>query len=178
MGGAMKQVMSAVTIRSYLILAISLWLMPGFALAQDRYVGYYYPEPSVSEVYPPRAQRLSEASRKLRLAFVTGVSAQQQESPYPAQVAVFTKGRLDNHLIIVALHDGLLDTIFRTRAYFAQLTSQSRLLPIFQNEQAIQEDFTFFDLAYMMGFTSIVASDGRDFAYKVEFNPSATRTAN
>lgn len=160
------------------LLAVSALMIPRQVAAQDRYVGYYYPEPSVTENYPPRAQRLGEASRKLRLAFVTGVSAQQQESPYPAQVAVFTKGGLDNHLIIVALHDGLLDTVFRTRAYFAQLTSQSRLLPIFQNEQAIQEDFTFFDLAYMMGFTSIVASNGRDFAYKVQFKAPEAQTSN
>jgi hypothetical protein len=149
----------------------ALFLACALAQADDRYIGYYYPKPAAVESYSPRAPRLAEASRKLRLAFVTGISAQQQEAPYPAQVAVFTKGDLDNQLILTALHDGPLDTLFRTRAYMAQLTAQSRLLPIFQNEQALSEDYTFFDLAYMMGFLSIVATNGRDFSYKVEFIP-------
>ena len=39
-------------------------------------------------------------------------------------------------------------------------------MPIFQ-ELGVQEWFTFFDLAKMLGFKQITISDGRDFAHQV-----------
>ncbi len=154
-------------------LAALILLAVPTASAEHRYQGYYYPEVAVEESYEPRAPRLPQASRELRIAFVTGISAEQGEKAYPAQVIAFTKGGEDDSLIFIALYDGPMSTVYRTRAFFAQMTSVARLLPAFQNEAALAEDYTFFDLAYMMGFTSITASDGDSFAYRVVLDPAS-----
>jgi hypothetical protein len=148
----------------------------GEARADERYQGYYYPEITVQESYEPRAPKLAEASRELRVAFLTGISASQAEKAYPAQVVAFSKGVQDDDMIFTALYDGPLATVYRTRAFFAQLTSVARLLPVFQEQPAFEDDYTFFDLAYMMGFVSITATDGRGFTYQVILDPKAAES--
>jgi hypothetical protein len=167
--------MPAVTrtlLSALLAAAFLLILSSPEARADHRYQGYYYPEVTVQENYEPRAQRLPQASRQLRIAFVTGISADQGKKAYPAQVVAFTKGGEDDSLIFTALYDGQMETAYRTRAFFAQLTAVARLLPAFQNQPALEQDYTFFDLAYMMGFTSITATDGKSFTYRVVLDPA------
>ena len=79
---------------------------------------------------------------------------------------MFAKGEDAQKLIIVALDDGRIDTIYRARALFADLTAQARLLPIFQ-ELGVEDRFTFFDLCMMLGFTQITITNGRDFTHQV-----------
>jgi len=134
--------------------------------AADRHVGYYYPEHGPAEIYEARAQTLEEANRTLRIAFVTGLSNQQFTQPYPPQIAIFAKGNEAEKLIIVALVDGRLDTIYRARAMFANMTAAARSLPAFA-EMGVQDYFTFFDLAKLLGFKQITISNGRDFAHQV-----------
>lgn len=141
-------------------------LAPHQAAAQDRHVGYYYPEPQSSEVYTARARTLDEANRTLRIAFITGLTNQSMARPHPPTAAMFAKGSEAQKLIIVALEDGRIDTIYRARAIFANLTAVARVMPIFQ-EFGVQEWFTFFDLAKMLGFEQITISNGRDFAHQV-----------
>ncbi len=43
---------------------------------------------------------------------------------------------------------------------------RARLLPAFR-EMRVQETFTFFDLAKMLGFKRITISNGRNFAHRV-----------
>ena len=156
------------------VMAAALWFsVSGPAEADHRYQGYYYPDVTEQETYEPRALKLPQASRKLRIAFVTGISAEQGKKPYPAQIIAFSKGEDDTRLIFTAIYDGPMDNVFRTRAFFAQLTASARLLPAFQNQPAIEEDYTFFDLAYMMGFVSITATNGKDFTYRVVLDPEA-----
>lgn len=134
--------------------------------SRDRHVGYYYPVPISREVYTARGQTLREAGRGLRVGFVTGISKQMADRPYAPSYAVFAKGTEAEKLIIVALTDGPLDTIYRARAVFADLTAMARLLPIFR-EFGVQDRFTFFDLAKIMGFSQITVSDGHAFAHQV-----------
>lgn len=136
------------------------------AVAADRHAGYYYPTPASEEVYKARAQTLPEASRALRIRFVTGVTNRILERPFPPTAAIFAKGTEGQKLIIVALEDGRIDTLYRARAIFANLTAVARTTPIFQ-EYGVEDYFTFFDLAKMLGFTQITISDGRDFAHQV-----------
>lgn len=133
---------------------------------RDRHVGYYYPVPNSHEVYTARGQTIREAGRGLRVGFVTGISKQMAERPYAPPYAVFAKGTEAEKLVIVALTDGPLDTIYRARAVFADLTAMARLLPIFR-EFGVQDRFTFFDLAKIMGFSRITVSDGRGFAHQI-----------
>lgn len=136
------------------------------AWAEDRHSGYYYPEPGTTEVYEARAGTLPQAGRTLRIAFVTGITNQNAAHPYPPQAVIFAKGDEAQKLIIVALVDGRIDTLFRARAIFANMTAAARVLPAFQ-EMGVQDHFTFFDLAKMLGFEQITISNGRDFAHQV-----------
>ena len=141
-------------------------LMTGTAEARDRHADYYYPTPGTQETYEARSFTLPEASRKARVAFVTGITTEQNKAPYPPTTAIFAKGSEAEKLIIVSLTDGRIDTIFRARAIFAQMTAVARLLPVF-SELGVEDYFTFFDLAKMLGFEQITISNGREFAHQV-----------
>lgn len=154
--------------RPYIGAAILLLVLTASAgvRAEDRHTGYYYPEHGEAEVYEARAGTLPQAGRTLRIGFVTGITTQNMSRPYPPQVAIFAKGDQAQKLIIVALVDGRIDTLFRARAEFANMTAAARLLPAFQ-EMGVQDFFTFFDLAKMLGFEQITITNGRDFAHQV-----------
>jgi hypothetical protein len=152
---------------SGMLTALALLMMGmATAAAADNHAGYYYPEPATSEVYEARALSMPESSRKTRIAFVTGITNEQNKSPYPPQAAIFAKGSEAEKLIIIGLEDGRIDTIYRARAIFAQLTAVARLLPLF-SELGVEDYFTFFDLAKMLGFDQITISNGREFAHQV-----------
>ena len=157
--------------------AAALWLsFTGSAPAQtnttgqqalpDRHAGYYYPEPGSQEVYKARAQTMPQASRSLRLGFVTGFTNKQFEAPYPPTFTMFAKGAEAQKLIVVALEDSRVNSIYRARAFFAMMTAFSRSLPIFR-DNGVEDRFTFFDLAKLLGFQQITITDGNDFAHQV-----------
>ncbi len=98
------------------------------AWAGDRHAGYYYPEPTTREVYEARSQTLPEADRAARIGFVTGIANHISKRPFPPQAAMFAKGSEAEKLIIVALVDGRIDTIYRARAVLANMTAAARLL--------------------------------------------------
>lgn len=139
----------------------------GSAQAADRHEGFYYPKPATTEIYEARSFTLPEATRKARIAFVTGITSEQNKAPYPPTAAIFAKGSEAEKLIIVALNDGRIDTIYRARAIFAQMTAVARLLPVF-SELGVEDYFTFFDLTKMLGFEQITISNGRDFAHQIK----------
>lgn len=136
------------------------------AAGADRHAGYYYPEPGTKETYEARAETLEETNRAVRIGFVTGLANQILARPYPPTMAIFAKGAEAEKLILVSLQDGRVDTLYRARAVFANLTSIARVLPIFA-DYGVQDYFTFFDLAKMMGFSQITITNGRDFAHQV-----------
>ena len=149
-----------------------MWAGLGAATAAgDRHAGYYYPEPTTREVYGARTDTLPEADRRMRIGFVTGIANHIANQPYPPQAAMFAKGSEARKLIIVALVDGRIDTIYRARAVLANMTAAARMLPAFQDMGAqtngVQTNLTFFDLAKMLGFEKITITNGRDFAYQV-----------
>lgn len=148
-------------------IAAVIWAsLPGPALAGDRHAGYYYPAPGTHETYTARSETMPQADRSARIGFVTGITNKLMNQPYAPTAAIFAKGTEGEKLIIVALVDGRIDTIYRARAVFANMTAASRLLPAFQ-EMGVRDWFTFFDLAKMLGFKQITISNGRDFAHQV-----------
>jgi len=132
----------------------------------DRHQGYYYPELASQETYVARAVTLPQATRESRIGFVTGMTAQQLRAPFPPQFAIFAKGDGAQKLIIVALNDTAIGTVYRARALLAQLTAQVRTTQFFQ-ELGVADFFTFFDMAKMMGFEQITISDGDRFSHQV-----------
>ena len=132
-----------------------------------RHAGYYYPPLQSSEVYKARAETASGVGRVTRLGFVTGITKQQIESNYSPRFALFAKGDDAQKMIIVGLDGETVRTLFRARALLAQLTAQARLSPLF-GQMGVQEHYTFFDLAKLLGFEIITISDGATWAHRIE----------
>jgi hypothetical protein len=136
------------------------------AAGADRHVGYYYPPPQTIETYQARAETLEDSNRSRRIGFVVELTQQMLSNPYAPEFAVFAKGDDAEKLLIIALKDDVLDTIYRARALFAMLTSVSRATPLFQ-DYGVAEVFTFFDLLKILGFKQLTISDGDGFAHQV-----------
>ncbi len=135
--------------------------------AEERHAGYYYPPPKTQETYVARAKTLPDSDRKRRLGFVTAMTAQMMSNPYPPPFAIFAKGDAAEKLIIVGLYENSYNTLYRMRGLLAMLTASARMTPFF-NEAGVEDYFTFFDLAKLLGFTQITVSDGRDFAHRID----------
>ncbi|MFQ6018800.1 MAG: molybdopterin-guanine dinucleotide biosynthesis protein A [Kiloniellaceae bacterium] len=153
--------------KAAIVMVILIWAgAAACAAARDRHAGYYYPEPGSREVYEARSETLPEADRGLRIRFVTGITNQLMNRPFAPTTAIFAKGAEGEKLIIVALEDGRIDTIYRARAIFANMTAAARTLPAFR-QRGVQDWYTFFDPAKMLGFKLITITNGRDFAHQV-----------
>lgn len=153
-------------IRYLVLLTAVCWIAPSFA--DDRHAGYYYPKPTSMEEYEARAPILDGNDRKRRRDFISGIVREIADEPYPPTYAMFAKGAESEKLIIVAVQEGFYDTVYRARALFAALTALSRQTPLFA-EFDQEDNFTFFDLCYMLGFQQITISDGQSFAHQVQF---------
>lgn len=158
----------------------STLVLPSIVAAQDveaddtRHAEYYYPEPSVVEAYKPRSRILDDSDRNRRVGFVTLLTARQLASS-PPRIAIFAKGEEAEKLIIVSLHDGFMNTIYRGRAVLAMLTAVARSTPLLQ-ELNVADTFTFLDLIYLMGFTQITISDGDEFAHTIVLDAEAAES--
>ena len=139
---------------------------PGPAATEDKYVGYYYPKPTSTETYTSQLQTIQGAGRAERIQFVTVVSQGTLQSNYRVPYAVFAKGDKGDHLIIVGLQSGELNTIYRIRALLANMTTMSRTSPFFQ-EHTVAEDATFFDLLKLLGFHDVTVTDGEKITHQV-----------
>ncbi|MEO0392503.1 MAG: molybdopterin-guanine dinucleotide biosynthesis protein A [Pseudomonadota bacterium] len=154
-----------------------LVLNPAVSLAQEieaddaRHAGFYYPEPDLVEAYKPRSRILPDSDRLRRVGFVTLLTTQQMASGTP-RLAIFAKGAEAEKLIIVALQDGYMDTLYRSRAVLAMLTAVARSTPLLQ-EMNVADRFTFLDLIYLMGFTQMTISDGDELAHTIVLSPDA-----
>ncbi|MGH6946994.1 MAG: molybdopterin-guanine dinucleotide biosynthesis protein A [Kiloniellales bacterium] len=151
---------------AFAALLLAVGLVAPAAAQEDRHVGYYYPEPGSQETYTARAAVLPEASRELRIAFITGLTNQMLARPFAPTEAIFAKGDQAEKMIVVAMDDGRLDTIYRARALFANMTAVARVMPIFK-DYGVETWFTFFDLAKLLGFEQITVTDGRVFAHQI-----------
>jgi len=135
------------------------------ASADPRHAGYYYPESASEEQYVSRAQKIPQATRESRLAFVSGVAKSVSERPYPPQRAMFAKGDEAQKLIIVSLYDNHMTTLAQARAVLALMTGVARTTQIMRELQ-VESIFNFLDFCKMLGFTELTISDGRTYAHR------------
>lgn len=103
------------------------------------------------ETYVTRVVTLSQATREPSIGFVTGMTEQELRAPFPPQFAIFAKGDEAQNLIVVALNDTPIGTVFRARKLLAQLTAQVRTMQFFQ-ELGVADFFAFLGMAKVMGF--------------------------
>jgi hypothetical protein len=127
--------------------------------------GYYYPSISSREVYHARARPLGDSDRTRRLGFVTLMLGQQLDLHYPPQHILFAKGDDAEKMIILGFGDSFA-TLYRARAVMAGMTALVRDTALFQELQ-VDDLFTFYDLATMLGFKEIVLSNGSSYAHRV-----------
>ncbi|MBT3371148.1 MAG: molybdopterin-guanine dinucleotide biosynthesis protein A [Rhodospirillaceae bacterium] len=137
------------------------------AAAGDRHAGYYYPPVSSQENYQARSPAMDSASRETRIGFIVAQTDGQRQLKYPPRFAIFAKGRDAEKLIIVGLDEYSFATLYRARAVLAQLTASARASALFRN-MAVEDLFTFFDLAKMLGFNQITVSDGKSYAHRID----------
>ena len=156
----------AVLFRLHVVLLLALVSAPWPATATDRHAGYYYPDVTSRETYVARAQVLAQANREMRIGFVVAQTMGQREHQYPPRYALFSKGENAEKMIIIGLDEHSFATLYRARGVLAQLTSVARSTEFFRN-LAVEDYFTFFDLAKMLGFEQITISDGREFAHQI-----------
>ncbi len=116
----------------------------------DHHEGYYYPKPGSFEHYPARVYTLPESDRVRRQAFIIGLTKQLVGGQYAPSYAIFAKGNASDKLIIVALADGQLNTIYRARALLATFTSVARSTSFFQ-QNTQPDEATFLDLLEAAG---------------------------
>ncbi|MEM9198579.1 MAG: hypothetical protein AAGD12_12110 [Pseudomonadota bacterium] len=148
-------------------------LVAGFAVsaaADDRHVGYYFPEITSSEVFD-RALGPRQATREARIELALSITRAQLDAPDNPRFSMFTKGAAAEKLIIVALDDEVFATLFRARAQMAQLTANIRDTDFFRNA-GLAADITFYDLLYMMNFDTLTLSDGATWTHRVTFKPA------
>jgi len=135
------------------------------ATGESTHEGYYYPPVGSSEVYRARARVLDDSDRQRRLGFVVLMLAQQLDLPYPPQYMLFAKGDEAEKMIVVGFGESFA-TLYRARAVMAGLTALARETPLFR-DAAVDDLFTFYDLARLLGFREIVLSDGETYAHRI-----------
>ena len=146
------------------VVAIVTWSTAG--VGADRHAGYYYPIPATNETYTARIETLPDSDRRRRVLFVTEMTNQMMNNPYPPPFAIFAKGEQAEKLIITSLYDNGYNTLYRMRGLLAILTARARVTPLFQDLR-VEDRFTFLDLAKMLGFKLVTLTDGEGFAHQI-----------
>jgi len=137
------------------------------AAAQDR-EGYYYPPITSTEMFERTLAPTPDASRAVRIGFVTQVTQQQLQAPATPRYVMFAKGAEAEEMIIVALDDHVFATLFRARAIMAQLSAPARQTAFFVEKQ-LADVATFYDMLKIMGFKTLTLSDGARWTHQVTF---------
>lgn len=143
-------------------------LVAGAVAAQDRHVGYYYPDVTSEETFDRVVRDGGGAGKAVRIDFVNVLTSAQLEAPESPRFVFFAKGEDAGTLILIALDDEVFSTLYRARAIMAQMTVAVRQGGFFQQEE-LQYVATFYDLLQLMQFNELVISDGRDWTHKVTF---------
>lgn len=151
------------------LLALLIAIALGAPLAaQDRYVGYYYPEITSSEDFDRVIRATQGAGKAVRVDFVNVLTTAQLDAPESPRFVFFAKGADAGTLIMTALDDDIFSTIYRARAILAQLTVSVRKGGFFRQED-LQYVATFYDLLQLMQFDELVITDGETWAHRVNF---------
>ena len=109
---------------------------------------------------------MDDANRAMRIGFFVAQTEVQRKRIYPPRYAIFTKGQEAEKLIIVGLDGYSFSTQYRARGVLTQLIASSRASALFRNV-AVEDLFTFFDLARMLGFKQITVSDGKTYSHRI-----------
>ncbi|WP_300031990.1 hypothetical protein [uncultured Roseobacter sp.] len=152
-----------------LIAALFALVFAGAVAAEDRYVGYYYPEVTSEETFDRVIRATQGAGKAVRVDFVNVLTTAQLEAPESPRFVFFAKGSDADTLILTALDDDVFSTIYRARALMAQLTVSVRKGGFFRQED-LQYVATFYDLLQLMQFNELLITDGETWTHRVTFS--------
>ncbi|AXI45702.1 hypothetical protein C1J03_06450 [Sulfitobacter sp. SK012] len=136
--------------------------------ASDDLVGYYYPEITSEENFDRLIRDEDNSSKSVRVDFVNQITNAQLDSPESPRFVFFAKGNDASTLILTALDDDVLSTLYRARAIMAQLTVSVRQNGFYQQEE-LQDVVTFYDLLQLMHFEELLITDGETWTHRVNF---------
>ena len=151
-----------------LIALLTALLLTTAVAAEDRYVGYYYPEITSEETFDRVVRASQGAGKAVRVDFINIITTAQLEAPESPRFVFFAKGEDSATLILTALDDEVFSTLYRARAIMAQLTVSVRKGGFFREEE-LEYVATFYDLLQLMGFNELIITDGQDWAHRVNF---------
>lgn len=151
-------------------LCVALATFVSAAAADDRHAGYYYPAPTSMETYPAEIAVGEDASAKDRAGFVVGIADYFRNLGYETGFRIFTKGAEEEKIIVVGIESQRFDTVYKVRAFLADMTSVARQIGLFGtgDAQEIMTELNFLDLCKSLGFERITISDGKGFSHQLD----------
>ena len=152
-----------------LFAALFALVFAGAVAAEDRYVGYYYPEITSEETFDRVIRASQGAGKAVRVDFVNVLTTAQLEAPESPRFVFFAKGEDAATLILTGLDDDVFSSIYRARAILAQLTVSVRRGGFFRQEE-LQYVATFYDLLQLMQFDELLITDGESWTHRVTFS--------
>lgn len=152
-----------------LFAALFALVFAGAVAAEDRYVGYYYPEITSEETFDRVIRASQGAGKAVRVDFVNVLTTAQLEAPESPRFVFFAKGEDAATLILTGLDDDVFSSIYRARAILAQLTVSVRRGGFFRQEE-LQYVATFYDLLQLMQFDELLITDGKTWTHRVTFS--------
>ncbi|MEM6888679.1 MAG: hypothetical protein AAF636_11125 [Pseudomonadota bacterium] len=152
----------------FVLAALSATLLATATLAEERYVGYYYPDITSEETFDRVVRNGQAAGKAVRIDFINVITTAQLDSPESPRFVFFAKGSDSKTLILTALDDEVFSTLYRARAILAQLTVSVRRGAFFREEE-LEYVATFFDLLQLMQFDELLITDGETWTHRVDF---------
>ena len=152
-----------------LFAALFALVFAGAVAAEDRYVGYYYPEITSEETFDRVIRASQGAGKAVRVDFVNVLTTAQLEAPESPRFVFFAKGEDAATLILTGLDDEVFSSVYRARAILAQLTVSVRRGGFFRQEE-LQYVATFYDLLQLMQFDELLITDGESWTHRVTFS--------
>jgi len=137
----------------------------GGAAAQLDDEGYYYPPVTSEEIFTSLAATLPDANRERRIEFMREVSLDLLQRPFAPSFVMFTAGDEADRLVVSVNSRLEMETPYQARALMQGFTTVAQTLP-FMAEYQVQDLFTFLDVAKLLGFESVVVTDGKNFAHR------------
>lgn len=153
---------------SRMIAVLIAVMLAGTSIAQERHVGYYYPEITSEETFDRVVRASRGADKPVRIDFVNQITQAQLDAPESPRFVFFAKGETASTLILIALDDEVFSTLYRARAIMGQLTVSVRQSGFFQ-QQDLEYVATFYDLLQLIQFDELIISDGETWAHRVAF---------
>ena len=103
----------------------ALVLAAPLASAEEKYVGYYYPEITSEETFSRVIAPAPPATAEVRSSFVTSITKAQLAAPESPRFVLTEKGAESDRLIITALDDDVFSTRSGHRYPYSRATPRN-----------------------------------------------------